>query len=130
MEFWYAARDQLIDREVVLQDAFLRLNARKETDKIIEKIKEAAHKTIEKNRVQGMKEATKTKTDEEFKDFLRSNGVSLEMAQRQWERQFMAMEYLRNRVWGIVDKHVGYRQILEYYENHPEEFTVSDSVDW
>src|SRR5262249_36479461 len=42
---------------------------------------------------------------------------------------FIAMEYLRHLIEPHLSK-IGHLQILEYYEKHPEEFQVEDSVQW
>jgi peptidyl-prolyl cis-trans isomerase SurA len=71
----------------------------------------------------------KMKTDEELKAFMRTQGLSLEGVRRQIERKFMAMEYMRNRIRPAIDR-IGLEQLREYYERHPEEFQVPDSVTW
>src|SRR5205807_3053302 len=67
--------------------------------------------------------------DEEMKAFFRVQGLSMEGVRRQVERNFMAMEYMRNRVFTAIQR-IGHEQIREYYEGHPEEFQVADSVTW
>ena len=64
-----------------------------------------------------------------FKVFLRENGMPLDMIQRQWVRNFLAMEYLRSRIEPHMNR-VGHLQVLEYYETHGDEFKVEDSIDW
>ena len=51
------------------------------------------------------------------------------MLRRLWERNFMAMEYLRSRVHPYVEG-IGPQQILDYYEKHPDDFHRPDSVQW
>lgn len=115
----------LIEREVILQDMFARLKERKQ---VLEKLKEAAGKEFDK-KMKETRTAMKIKTDEEMKAFLRMQGVSLQGVRRQIERRFMAMEYMRNRIIGAIDR-IGHEQIREYYERHPEQFQVADSVTW
>jgi hypothetical protein len=69
------------------------------------------------------------KSEDEFREFLKTQGVSLDMLRRQWERNFMMTEYLRNRIHSYIDQ-VGPQQILEYYDKHPEEFQRPDAVQW
>src|SRR5262249_30562844 len=45
-------------------------------------------------------------------------------------RSFMAQQFLRHVVLNMVDRGSGHAQVLKYYETHPEEFQVPDSVDW
>ena len=73
--------------------------------------------------------ASGSKTEDDFRDFLKSQGVSLDMLRRQWERNFMAMEYLRSMVHPYQER-VGPQQIRDYYEKHPDEFQRPDSVQW
>src|SRR5262245_56354744 len=52
-----------------------------------------------------------------------------EMIRRQWERNFMAMEYMRHRVEPHLMQ-LNHEQVQGYYDKHPEEFSVEDSVRW
>jgi parvulin-like peptidyl-prolyl isomerase len=116
---------QLIERELILQDMFAKL---KERQNILDKLREAANKDFEK-KMRKVKESNHIKTDEEFKAFLRVQGLSLEGFRRQMERNFMAMEYMRNRIATALDR-VSLQQIKEYYDQHPEQFQVADNVVW
>jgi parvulin-like peptidyl-prolyl isomerase len=120
-----AALQQLIEREVILQDLFARLKERKQA---LEALQKAAGKEFDK-KMKETKKAMHIKTDEELKAFLRTQGLTLQGVRRQIERQFMAMEYMRNQIFSAIDR-IGHQQIREYYERHPEEFQVPDSVTW
>jgi parvulin-like peptidyl-prolyl isomerase len=116
---------QLIERELILQDMYAKLKGR---DQVLQKLKEAAGKEFDK-KMKETRKAAKIKTDEEMKAFFRMQGLSLEGVRRQVERNFMAMEYMRNRIVPAIDR-IGHEQIREYYEGHPEEFQVADGVTW
>jgi parvulin-like peptidyl-prolyl isomerase len=118
----------LVEREVVLQDAFGRLQGR--GDAFLKKLKEAASKEFDRQWVRAIMQSTNVKNDQELKEFLRSQGMSLEMVRRQWERNFMAMEYLRSRVFSVLEHRIGHVEMQEYYDKHPEEFKVEDGVQW
>jgi hypothetical protein len=122
-----AKLNELIEREVVLQEAFARLAGRGE--RFLNELKKAASKEFEKNWLQRVMRSNHFTNVDEFKRFLRANGMPLEIMRRQWERQFMEMEYLRHRVDPYIKK-IGHLDIAEYYERHPEEFMVPDSVKW
>lgn len=122
------ALNQLIDREVVLQDAIARLT-RGGNNKFLDKLKEAANKEFERSWLRQMMKANHMKSEEEFKTFLRDHQMSFEMIRRQWERNFMAMEYMRSRIDPNLQR-IGHAQIVDYYDKHPEEFQVADSVQW
>jgi hypothetical protein len=129
VEIYKAALDQLIEREVILQDAFTRLSKGPGGNAVLKKLEDIAGREFDKRWVQAMKAGNHIKSDEEFKAFLKAQGLELAMVKRQWERNFMATEYLRNRVLGVVDR-IGHAQMVEYYEKHPEEFKVDDAVEW
>jgi parvulin-like peptidyl-prolyl isomerase len=118
--------DDIIDREVLLQDAFARLQ--KNGAQYLDKLKAAASKEFDKV-VHQMKQRANMKTDEELKEFVRSHGQSLEGIRRQVERGFMAREYIRSRVYPSVER-IGHQQILEYYRNHAADFQAVDRVKW
>jgi parvulin-like peptidyl-prolyl isomerase len=115
----------LIEQEVILQDAFARL---KDRPVVIEKFKEAAGKEFDK-KIKALRERSSIKTDEEFKAWLQAQGMTAAGVRRQIERDFMATEYMRNRVANALDR-VSLEQIQDYYQHHPEEFQIVDSVTW
>lgn len=121
------ALDQLVERELIIQDAFNRLQ--KAGKNTLERLKDGANKEFDKRWVRSIKEANKIKSDEDLKEMLRKQGLSLETIRRQWTRQFMATEYLRSRIMPYIDK-ISREQMLEYYEKHPEEFKIDDAVEW
>jgi len=117
--------EQLIDREVVVQEAMRRIG---KNPRQLEKINELAGKEFDKQ-LKGIKTQFKLKTDEEVKNFLRDQGVFLEGLRKQAEREFLYVEYLRFRVAPVLER-IGHREIVDYYEKHPEEFQTVDSVQW
>jgi peptidyl-prolyl cis-trans isomerase SurA len=117
---------QLVERELVIQDALAKLN--KGGKLLLEKVREAAGKEFDRQ-IRDIKKQTGVKTDEEFQEMVRSQGISLDAMRRQSERQFIAQEYLRSRIMGHIDA-IGHEQIRDYYVKHPEEFQVTDSVKW
>ena len=127
-ELWNQSLNQLVEREVVLQDAFSKLE-KAGGKKNLDKLKEEASEQFDKTVLRNWMKAGKFKTQDDFQDYLKLQGVSLDMLRRQWERNFMAMEYLRSRVHPFLEQ-VGPHQILEYYDKHPEEFHQPDSVKW
>jgi parvulin-like peptidyl-prolyl isomerase len=126
-EIWNQSLDQLVEREVVLQDAFAKLNRVSKSQ--VGKLTAEAGEQFDKSVLRGWMKRANVKSEDEFRDFLKTQGVSLDMLRRQWERNFMAMEYLRNRIHPFLDQ-IGPRQIVEYYDKHPEEFQRPDAVQW
>jgi peptidylprolyl isomerase len=69
------------------------------------------------------------KTDDEVKEWLAAQGLSIDCMRKQKEKQLIAEEYLRQMVMPFVDR-IGHEQIVEYYRGHPEEFQVAESIKW
>jgi parvulin-like peptidyl-prolyl isomerase len=122
-----AKLQELIDREVVLQDAAARLS--KGNGKIIKELQKFAEKEFERQWLHRMMRANKYEDVGEFTKFLRKNGMPVDLIRRQWIRNFIAMEYLRSRIEPSLNK-IGHLQVVGYYEKHPDEFKVEDSVVW
>ena len=125
-EFFNQELQHLIEREVILQDMFGKL---KDRAVVLDKLKEAAGKEFDK-KMREQRNRLKIKTDEELKAYLRTQGLTVEGVRRQMETSFMAMEYMRNRIMPSLDRAATLEQIVEYYNKHPEEFEVQDSVTW
>jgi hypothetical protein len=121
--------ESLIDRELLIQDATTRFGPKSGGAKFMEKVKEAADKEFDRQVVRGGKERYKIKTDEEFKNLLSSQGVTLDGLRQQFERQFIYQQYLQFLVQPKLDR-VGHEQIAEYFNHHPEEFQNQDAVTW
>jgi PPIC-type PPIASE domain len=128
-EVYSAALNSLIEREIVLQDAFKMLKDRgKAGDHMINKLREAAREGFEKEIMKPLK--NQLKTDAEIKRYFAEFGTSLTSVRRAWERHFMEFEYLRTMIFPLLETRVNHPMIVEYYETHPEEFLVADSVKW
>jgi hypothetical protein len=93
---WGKTLDRVIDREVLLQAAFAALDAR--NPKEVEKLRQAAADAFDRRWLKAAKEGAGVKDDEEFSAFLRAQGTSLAAVRCQWERDFMAEQYLRSRI--------------------------------
>ncbi|MGL4550635.1 MAG: peptidylprolyl isomerase [Gemmataceae bacterium] len=127
-EILNAKLNEIIDREVVLQDAELRLG-NKGGGKFIKELKSVATDQFNKQWLYKLMNANKMTDEKVFRDFCAANGMSVDLIQRQWERSFIAMEYLRGRIQPTVDK-ISQRDVSEYYDRHPDEFKVEESVEW
>jgi parvulin-like peptidyl-prolyl isomerase len=117
--------DQLIDREVIIQH-----NERmfKKSPKALEKMKSAAAKEFEK-KLRLIRQNSKVTSDDELKDLLRKQGLSLEALRRQTERDFMAKEYMMIKLWPATTS-ISFADIRDYFEAHKEEFQTTDKVEW
>jgi RNA polymerase sigma factor (sigma-70 family) len=97
MAVWRKTLDRVVEREVILQAAFTALKAR--NAEVVEKLQEVAAKEFGRRWVKAATRSAGLKDDEELKASLRAQGTSLAAVRRQWERAFIAEEYLQNRVF-------------------------------
>jgi peptidyl-prolyl cis-trans isomerase SurA len=124
------ALDQIIDREIVLQDALAHLErGGKQGEEFIKRLKEVADKEFEKRWLKPIMKQNNMSDKEEFASFMRSHHISLEAMRRVWQHNFMVQEYLKSRIEPHVNR-IGHNDIADYYAGHSEEFTQPDSVHW
>jgi hypothetical protein len=121
------ALEVLVEWELLNQDIELRAKS-PQMKKFLEKMTEAADKDFDRT-IKGLKSSLGMKTDDEVDAWLQQQGVSLEGMRKQKRKQMIAEEYLRQMVMPFVDR-VGHQQIVEYYFSHPEEFQVTESIQW
>jgi parvulin-like peptidyl-prolyl isomerase len=124
-EFLAKALEQVIEREVILQEAFERL---KDQPRAIKSLKDFATKEFEREMGQ-LRSRLGIKNDDDFRLMLASQGISLAGVQRQKERNVMALEFMKNLIIPKLDN-IGRDDMETYYKHHPEEFRVQDSVAW
>lgn len=117
-ELFNSILDQLIDQEVLFQDAVKKLE--KANPKGLDKLKEFVEYEFDKS-VQKMREANWPE------DQIRKIEP---VARRMMERNLISMEYVRSRIRPIVETRIGLTEIREYYEDHKKEFFTEDRVEW
>ena len=118
---------RLIERELVLEEAKRRIDAINKP-KIMEDLAKEAAKEADKQLLD-IKNRIEAKSDDEFKAMLQAQGLSEGGMRRQFERNFMMIEYVRNIIFPIVNR-IGLQQVRDYYEQHPDEFKTEDKVTW
>ena len=117
---------EIIERELLLQDASARLKNRKG---FMEELKSVADKEFDKQWLLRLMKANNQTDPEAFKRFLQDQGMPVEMIRRQWVRNFIAMEYIRSRIEPSITK-IGHNEVVEYYNKTVQEFQVEDSLVW
>ncbi len=118
--------DQLIDREILVQEAHKKLAEVKKTN-VIEQVNDDADIQFKK----WVKQASAAfKSEDEFKKYLLAHGTSYEGQKRLKRRITLAEEFLRSNVMGRIERYCGHQEIYDYYKTHPEEFQHTDSVEW
>jgi hypothetical protein len=128
-EVYEQALDQIVDREVVVQEAVSRLAKGPQGVKLLDKIKEEASKDFQQTYVRRIIKGNHLSGEDELKAFLREHDVSFDLMKRTWERQFIAMQYLSFRISPYIAR-IGHAELVEYYDKHPEDFQVADGVEW
>jgi peptidyl-prolyl cis-trans isomerase C len=118
---------RLVERELILTEAEKRVKAAGKPDIMVKLQKEAAKEADKQLRE--IKGKVQAKTDDEFRAMLQSQGLSESGMRRQFERNFMMIEYVRNIIYPMVDR-IGLQEVREYYETHPDEFKSEDRVKW
>ena len=118
---------RLIERELVLEEAQRRIKSTGKTQ-IWEELEKEAAKEADKQ-LREIKDRVKAKDDAEFKAMLQSQGLSEGGMRRQFERNFMMIEYVRNIIYPKANS-ISLQQVRDYYEQHPDEFKTQDQVKW
>lgn len=122
--------EKLIERELIMKEAHERMAKRGHAwDKLQEYATKEFDKQMSSYRKRLASKGINCETDEQFKEVLASQGMSVEALQRQSERQFLTMEYMRNRIFPQIER-LGHQQIRDYYDQHPGEFQIDDRVKW
>ncbi len=118
---------RLIERELVLESAYERMKIAGKLD-IMTKLQKEAEKEADKQ-LREIKTRIGAKSEEQFKAMLQAQGLSVSGMRRQFERNFMMIEYVRNIVYPVVER-IGLQQVRDYYQQHPDEFKTEDHVTW
>jgi hypothetical protein len=126
-EILLKALEFLVEWELLNQDIELRSKS-PQMKKFLEKMTEAADKEFDRT-LKSLKGNLGLKTDEEIQEWFQQQGLSLEGMRKQKRKQMISEEYMRQMVIDKVDR-VGHQEIVEYYLSHPEEFQVTESVQW
>jgi parvulin-like peptidyl-prolyl isomerase len=95
---------------------------------IIDEIKEFAAQAADKQ-LREIRKAYELKSEDEFKQILRLQGLTMPVIRRQIERQVMAEQYVTSLLKEKGHR-VGLSEMREYYDAHPDEFKAPDRVKW
>lgn len=120
--------NEIIDRELLMQDATNRLS-RRGNNKIMQDMERIGNQEFDKQWLHRLMRANKVTEEAVFVRMLRDQGIPVDMIRRQWVRNFVAMEYVRERIRPHLER-VGHEQVVEYFDSHLDEFKVEDTVVW
>lgn len=121
------ALEHIIDRELLLQEVVARMS-KGPGQKFLDKLKEAASKECDKYLRRRLR-SDSVKDEETVQKILDAQKEQISLVRRQFEHDFIANEFIRSQIEPHLQM-IGHVQIQEYYDTHPEEFRVVDSVDW
>ena len=116
---------KIIGRELILDDLYLML---KKQNKSIEDIREMAAQEAEMN-LRAYRKEQSIRTEQEFIEVLRAQGLTLPGLRRQMERQNMADMYIHGMLKD-TGRNPGFAEIRRYYELHQDQFQIKDRVKW
>jgi parvulin-like peptidyl-prolyl isomerase len=119
---------RLIERELILADMEEKV-AKSPKKGILTQLKQEAGDEFEK-RIRDYRSRLPVMTDEEFKQFLAAQDVSLDGMKRQVERNYMMTAYVRSIVGPKVQRAVKFEDMRAYYQAHADEYSVEDRVVW
>jgi peptidyl-prolyl cis-trans isomerase SurA len=124
------ALEVLIDREVVLQDAIAKLQrGGKQGEAFLKMIHKLADEEFDKRWLRPMLKEKKLASRADLDALMQQAHISLEVMQRWWVRNYMAQQYLSSRIEPHINR-IGHREITEYYNDHRDEYTQPDRVEW
>lgn len=118
-ELFNQTLDQIIEQEVVYQEAVRKLE--KVNPRTLEKLKTLAEQDFERMIEKILRNPHISK--EEVNEFKR-------LMRRPTERSFISMEYMRSRIFPLLQQAISYPEIKDYYDTHPNEFQRVESVKW
>jgi parvulin-like peptidyl-prolyl isomerase len=115
--------DEIIEREVILSDV-----KQKIPPQMWEKVMDQAGKDFDKQ-LRKQREQLKLKSDEELRIYHEKQGRSVAEMKRQFERQSLAMEYLRSRARDKTEQ-IDRQQMLDYYFANIKDYEHPEQVVW
>jgi parvulin-like peptidyl-prolyl isomerase len=117
---------KLIERELVLSDFLSKV--KKNKPHVLDEIEEEASKQATRQ-VKEIKKQNNFKTEAEFAEVLKAQGISAKALHRHLERAAMMNMYL-SQFLKEKKREVGLAEVARYYDEHPDEFKIEDRVKW
>ncbi|HMO35785.1 MAG TPA: peptidylprolyl isomerase [Gemmatales bacterium] len=118
------ALEDMITEEAIIQDASIKIPAPS-----MKRIQEVANKEFDRM-LRRDKEVVKLQTDDEIREYLQSQGKSVDLMRRQFIRSFIANQWIRELSRDKIDIETTRERLLEYYQNNPQEFLKKERVVW
>jgi len=124
-EMYAAELRRIIARELILDEMYTKLKKNGKAA-AIDDIKDYAGKAADFT-IRGIRK--NFPSEEVFKEVMASQGQSIPVLRRQFERQTMANEYIRS-VLKDKARSPGFADMRDYYDKHQDEFRITDKVLW
>jgi parvulin-like peptidyl-prolyl isomerase len=121
-----AVMEQLIERELLVQEAKHKLALANKKD-VIKKVEQEADEQLD---LRLKKQRSRFKSDEEYNAYMQAQGANLEELKRINRRVTLAQQYLHSNINTHIERAACHENVYEYYKTHPEEFQRTDSVQW
>ncbi len=118
---------KIVERELILDEMQAFLTEKKKTS-LLTKLKEAASKEAD-NKLADFKKMQGSSSEEEFRQVLNGQGLTMSGIRRQIERQYMMQMYFRDRYLTRVEN-IGLNDIRDYYDAHKEEYKSEAKIKW
>jgi len=117
---------RLIERELILNDFLGKI--KKNKPQVLDVVKEQAQLSVTR-KLKEFKKLNNFKSEAEFTEALKAQGLSMKGLQRQLERNAM-MDMFLAETMREKGKHTSLAEVVRYYEEHPDEFKIEDHVKW
>lgn len=117
---------RLIERELILNDFLGKI--KKNKPQVLDVVKEQAQQAVTRQ-LKEFKKLNNFKSEAEFTEALKAQGLSMKGLQRQLERNAMMNMFLAE-IMREKGKNTSLAEVIRYYEEHSEEFKIEDQVKW
>lgn len=120
---------RIIERELILDDMKAFLSSRKQAH-LLTKLQEAGTKEADAQ-LEGFKRDRGLTSDDQLREMMASQGMSMEGIRRQLERTVVMQIYMKEKLHlNDYMETVSLADIRDYYYKHPDEFQSEDKVKW
>jgi tetratricopeptide (TPR) repeat protein len=118
---------ELVERELILDAYFTELKQRKRPTALRNAM--AAASNAADDALRSVQSKNDLRDENAMRDLFAASGITIAGLRRYFEREFLKHDYVQQRLVPKRDA-VGTAELTDYYEKHPEQFLVEDSVKW
>ncbi len=118
---------RIIERELIIDELLSSLRAQNR-QAAIDELTTVCAKDADV-RLNFIRKRCNIQNDEEFKHFLKVQGLTVNGLRRHLERSVMVQLYMNEIIKPRI-KGIGAKDLKDYYDRHPDEFRINDRVKW